>query len=228
MDWKLAELIGVVMGDGWLSNCQNHYRIGIVGDKKLDWPYFEYLKTLVKDVWNKDPRLFVASGGLRTVINCKTAFLELTREYGIPVGDGKCLAIRIPKEVICDWELARHTIRGLADTDGTIFTADKPGSPNYPSIEITTVSRELAEQLNIMLTGQGFRVGKIWQYTSKLSRVPTYKVALNGYENVMRWMQEIGFSNPRKHKKAEDVLASRALPCPSTSSGASLQVSISA
>ncbi|MBW2994157.1 LAGLIDADG family homing endonuclease, partial [Candidatus Woesearchaeota archaeon] len=101
-----------------------------------------------------------------------------------------------------DWRLAKHTIRGIADTDGSIFTANKHGSPNYPSIEITTSSYSLALQIRQILRQKDFRVAKIWSYKSKLSKRTTYKVPLNGKKNLAKWLKEISFSNPHKLKKA--------------------------
>ncbi|MBS3147594.1 hypothetical protein J4219_01790 [Candidatus Woesearchaeota archaeon] len=53
MDEYLAELIGIIIGDGNLSNTQNHYRIGFVGDPKKDKEYFEHIQLLIRKVWNK-------------------------------------------------------------------------------------------------------------------------------------------------------------------------------
>ncbi|MBI4145910.1 LAGLIDADG family homing endonuclease [Candidatus Woesearchaeota archaeon] len=99
-------------------------------------------------------------------------------------------------------------MRGIVDTDGSIFVANKPRSPNYPSIEITTCSRKLAHQLKNILAHQGFRVANIWcDKPGKMSKLPCYKVPLNGRENVRKWLIEIGFSNPVKKMKALNALA---------------------
>ena len=70
-----------------------------------------------------------------------------------------------------------------------------------PSIEITTSSKELAEQLKSLLLLKGFRVAKIWAHKGKNSATPAYRVPLNGYENLKMWKKEIGFSNPSKLEK---------------------------
>lgn len=44
MDEFIAELLGIIIGDGNLSNVQKHYRIGFVGDPINDKEYFEYIK----------------------------------------------------------------------------------------------------------------------------------------------------------------------------------------
>jgi len=144
------------------------------------------------------------------VVNSKPIFLELSQKYGLPVGEGKCGKVVIPLIIFDDWNFARHTVRGIVDTDGSIFTANKRGSPQYPSIEITTCSIKLARQLKLILENNGFHVANVWcDPPGKLSTLPCYKVPLNGYKNVEKWMSEIGFSNPSKKKKANSILDAR-------------------
>lgn len=207
MDKYLAELIGIILGDGNLSNPKNHYRIGFTGDPIRDREYFDYIKELIRIVWNKDARIFRDGRAIRIVINSKQVFLNLTQKHKLPVGDGKSYKVIIPEGIVNQWGLAKHTIRGFVDTDGSIFTANKRGSPNYPSIELNTCSFGLALQLRDVLTAHGFRVNKIREDLHKKNlKGPCYKVVLNGYENVAKWLFHIGFSNPVKKRKAQDIM----------------------
>lgn len=207
MNKYLAELIGIEIGDGFLDNAQKHYRIGIAGDPINDREYFDYVKTIIKKQWMKDAKIVERQRAIYIRINSKSAFLELTQKYQLPIGEGKCEKVVIPEIIAKDWSLAKHAIRGIVDTDGSIFVADKPRSLNYPSIEITTCSLILATQLKKILSEHGFRVANIWRYQSKKKNTrPSFKVPLNGYENVYKWLRLIGFSNPVKRKKAENVI----------------------
>ncbi len=209
MNKYLAELIGIILGDGHLDNCQNHYRIGITGDIVKDREYFEYIKNLIKRVWKKDTPIYLREHCIRITVNSKPVFLELTQKYNLPFGEGKSYKTFIPECIARDWKFAKHAIRGLIDTDGTIFTADKRGAPNYPSIEITTSSLRLARQLRNILLARDFRVANIWEDKARNNAGPSYKVPLNGHENVHKWMHEIGFSNPFKRRKAEAITTAR-------------------
>ena len=208
MDKNISELIGIIIGDGNLDNIQKHYRIGITGDPVNDRDYFFYVQSLIKKTWNKDVKIARRGRGIRIVVNSKPIFLEMTQKYGLPIGEGKCEKVIIPEIIANNWNLARHVIRGIVDTDGSIFVANKPGSPNYPSIEITTCSAKLAEQLRNLLQKHEFRVANIWcdRPRTPNSR-PSYKVPLNGRENVRKWLQHIGFSNPVKRRKAEAAVS---------------------
>ena len=128
LDEKLAELIGIIIGDGFLDGKFGHYNIGIVGDPIKDKEYFEYVKGLIKSVCSKEVRIVHRFRGLRITFGCKELFVELTQKYNLPIGKGKCEKVVIPAQIICNWNLAKHTLRGIVDTDGSVFGADKKGS----------------------------------------------------------------------------------------------------
>jgi hypothetical protein len=203
---KLAEFIGIVIGDGFLDGNFGHYNIGIVGHPIKDKEYYYYIQKLIKEICDKDVRIVHRARGLRMTFGCKELFQELTQNYDLPIGEGKCQKVVIPRIIMNDWNLAKFTIKGIADTDGSVFCSNKPGAPNYPSIEITTSNINLAEQARLMLIKQGFRVAKIWKYKSKNSSVVSYKIPLNGYKNLELWIQKIGFSNGVKLKKAIELI----------------------
>ena len=203
---ELAELIGVIIGDGHIHRHNNSYRIGFTGSPITDKDYFKIVKKLIWNVWSKEVKIIKRARGLRITFGSKKVFEELVCDFGLPFGEGKCERVKIPERIAKDWRLAKHTIRGIVDTDGSIFTANKPGSLNYPSIEVTTSSYPLALQIRLILRQKGFRVAKIWSYKSKLSKRTTYKVPLNGKKNVAKWLKEIGFSNPYKLKRAIKAL----------------------
>lgn len=198
----VAELIGALIGDGYIYKNKGKYQIGFVGSPKTDGKYFQYIKELILKEWKKEAKIKFRERGLRIVINSKEICNFLINELSIPHGEGKCEKVFIPEIILNEWNLAKNTIRGIADTDGSVFVAKKPGIEKYPSIEITTDSKVLAEQLKKILMENGFRVANIWKYRSKLSKRTTYKIALNGKENIKKWVNGIGFSNPYKLERA--------------------------
>ena len=204
----MAELIGALIGDGYIYRANRKYQIGFVGSPKTDRGYFEKLQKLIFSEWKKKAKIKFRERGIRIVIDSKEIANFLIDELKIPHGEGKCEKVKIPDEIAKDWRLVRNTIRGIADTDGSIFVARKPRIEKYPSIEITTVSRSLAEQLREILIKKGFKVAKIWSYKSKTSKRTAYKVPLNGKKNLKKWIKEVGFSNPYKLKRAKEYLKS--------------------
>ena len=205
-----AELIEALIGDGYIYNKNRKYQIGFVGNPITDRDYFEYIRKLIFSEWLMESKLTFRERGVRITINSKEIVNWLINDVGIPHGEGKCEKVVIPENIYQNWDLCKRIIRGIVDTDGSVFAAKKPGIDNYPSIEITTSSLELAKQLREILTHREFRVANIWSYKSKMSKRTTYKVALNGKENIKKWLEEIGFSNPYKRKRALSYLNNKA------------------
>ncbi len=193
-----AELVGIILGDGYIYQKNNHYRFGFTGNPRTDKLYYHYLSELIYSVTGKKVKITLRSKGLRIVVNSKSYITRLTMFFELPFGKNKDRRIVIPDIIANDWNLAKHTIRGLVDTDGSVFTADKPGSPDYPTIELNTTSKALIIQLKKLLEEKGFRVTKAWSYRSVVSTTPLFKIALNGRQNIKKWLDEIGFSNPHK------------------------------
>ena len=202
----VAELVGILIGDGYIYTKNKKYQIGFVGNPITDKEYFEKIKNLIYKEWKKSIIVKIRERAVRIVINSKQITEFLINELKIFHGKGKCEKVKIPITIFNDWRLAKYTLRGIVDTDGSVFVAKKPGIEKYPSIEITTASRELAEQIKELLVKKEFRVPKIWGYKSKTGKRITYKVALNGKKNLERWIDFIGFSNPYKLKRAISYL----------------------
>src|SRR3989344_2093014 len=162
-----AELIGALAGDGNIYRKNNKYRMGFTGNKITDKEYFEYLKKIIKEEWKKEANIIFRERGIQMVINSKDVCLYLTDELKIPYCVGKSLKITIPDQIKSDWNLTKCFIRGIMDTDGTVFAVRKPRVEKYPSIELTTISRELIFEIRSILENKGFRVSKIWRFISK-------------------------------------------------------------
>jgi hypothetical protein len=197
---KEAELIGALMGDGFIYIKEKHYRIGFTGNPQTDVEYYNYILKLIYAVIGKKARAIHRSRGLRIVINSKEYVTRLTKEFALPFGKNKDRRVFIPMKLANDWNLTKYVIRGLIDTDGSVFTSDKRGSLDYPTLEFNTTSKVLVEQIKGILDSRGFYTTKVWSYRSRVSTTPLYKIALNGRKNLNKWLIEIGFSNP--HKRA--------------------------
>jgi hypothetical protein len=201
-----AEVVGIYIGDGYIYKKENKSQIGFVGNPRTDMELFEKLKSLFLNEWGKEVKLKTRSKGLRIVFRSKEIYNFLINEMGLPFGEGKCEKVKIPEKILEDWNLVKYTIRGIMDTDGTIFVSKKPGIEKYPTMEITTTSPSLAGQLREILLQQSFRVGNIRKSLSKTSKRNAYRVPLYGKENVRKWIDVIGFSNKYKLDRANSYI----------------------
>jgi hypothetical protein len=209
IDKRMAELAGSVLGDGNIYTKNHKYVLMITGDRNKDSKYLEYLAGLIFDILGKRPSVRPCIGGIRLRLNSKDLVTFLLEELGMHEGAGKCYVAQVPKSLLA-WEKFKYVVRGLADTDGSIFTSDKPGSLSYPSIEITTTSQKLAFQVYEKLSVRRFRA-RIRNCVDRRYGTDTFKISLNGWNMLEKWNSEVGFSNPVKLKKAVDIVNNRNL-----------------
>ena len=198
---ELCELVGAIIGDGNIWTDGSRSRIEMTGNPYLDKEYFERLAGLEQLVFGKRPSdAVVRSGALRLYLRYKPAFLVL-KDLGLHIGKGKALNVTIPKPILAKgWRYVKWVIRGVVDTDGTVFFSKKTyDSAVYPTMEISTISNNLAAQINDELLLHDFRVRT--RVFKKGRYYPEHKIALYGRKMLNKWIVEIGFSNNRHINK---------------------------
>ncbi|UCD03680.1 MAG: hypothetical protein JSW73_04025 [Candidatus Woesearchaeota archaeon] len=195
-DLLMAEFIGAVIGDGNLWSKDKHYRVEITGDPILDKEYFEnFLIPTTKQLFAVNPHVRVRQRGLRLRITSKDVYSLLTNDYKLPTGREKGMLVTIPKSILNNTSQTIACIRGIFDTDGSAFLANKGYRQDYPTIEISTTSEGLANQIRDSLVSLGYRVGfRSWK--REIFRTK-WVISVNGDSMFKKWMDEIGTSNPR-------------------------------
>ncbi len=195
----LYELYGILMGDGCISRYHNQgrirYEIRVDGNAVTDEAYYYlYLVPLISRVVGKNHptvRFRKQCSGVYVRFLKKEFALFLNESFGFPFG--KKGDIKIKEEIVEDFSKARYVLRGIFDTDGSIyFTKNNSKVRNYPIIEITTYSPILLSQLMKLLVSADFLVRINHRKDS---------VKLHGKENLLKWMKLIGTSHPDKRSK---------------------------
>ena len=203
------------MGDGCITKHKlkgkNHHKYIIIfsGHKFLDKEYHEnYLIPLIKKEFNLKSSIQLGKKEkVRTLkIFSKSLLNELIR-IGFPLGK-KGQKLKIPKKFLkLPWKYQKFIIRGLFDTDGSIY-ARKDENYKYPHISITTKSKKLMKQLYILLRKRGYPVWVTKPNNSKLAE----SLVLKGIENTKKWMEDIGSSNHKHIFKYQHWLKNKKLP----------------
>lgn len=197
----MAELIGAIIGDG---NIYKNRYVEISGDKKLDIDYFEQkLLPIIVSELSYTPLIRTGSFGVHLRINNKE-FTIFLNSLGIQSGKGKTYNVLIPKIISTDWELSKACIRGIIDTDGCLpFDKRKIYKTPYPRIILHIRNRGLCLQIYQLFLSNGFK--------PTLSRQMTpfgeaYTVYLSGKAQVLKYIEEVGFSNSRHLKTRESLI----------------------
>lgn len=195
----IAELCGIIMGDGNLWTNNRKYEITITGNPEDDKLYLNDLYSYVDRNIKAKPYYRIRGRGLRLTIYSKKFFEFVTLNIGIPSGKLKRNS-GIPPLICENPYLLRRFVRGVFDTDGSIFTSKKPGVSNYPTLEISNSNVVLLDMIHEFLKREGF--SSHFRKTSKRG----YKISLYGRKMLEKWNLSIGSSNPYKLNRINRIL----------------------
>lgn len=152
-DAKLAEFVGILLGDGniYVSKKARVHQIKVTCNSVTDKEYVvTFVKPLVERLFSINTHINFEKN--RKGINLRVASMDLVKfllAIGLVVGDKIKNKATIPTWIQDDEKLLVACIRGLFDTDGTVFhPAGKPkrwiiGFKNYNKKLIETVRRSL-------------------------------------------------------------------------------------
>ncbi len=218
---ELAELIGILVGDGHLSVLK---RIGptgkiftqstvFVSGNSNEKEYLEYIQNLFLTLFNTHLtyRIDKRSEGVLLLCYSKGLVDYLNKVCQIPIGR-KCATVRVPK-IIFDSsnQMKKAFLRGLADTDFSLCFKNKSKKGYaYPVIKGSFRSKQLINDLEKLSLQFGFiycTCYNLLQFDSRFSK-PTlmHAIYLNGVKNLELWMKLIGFSHPKHNQNYQEWL----------------------
>ncbi len=172
---ELAEFIGIMLGDGHITPTQITVTLGIKEG------YTEHVSKLIKLLFKIEPRVLIRQNKYNEIYFGSTMIVRWL--IGMGLAHNKVLSqVSIPKEFINNSTYHKSLIRGLIDTDGSIYKT-KSGL----QISFTNKSTPLLKDIQYMLRLQGFSPSKI----------SVNKVYLTKNEDIKKYVSEIGFNNPK-------------------------------
>jgi len=188
---ELAEFTGIVMGDGSLSRLQ----VEISCHRKLDREYALFIKRLIRSLFGVEASFYYPRNSLvlkivvsrrRLVDFCKT-------KMGLSVGNKLQQGLDIPPWVKRHINFQKACIRGLIDTDGSIFEEKhkvRGKIYSYKRLNFTSASPQLRDSvfgaLDFFGLSPSFRGGK--------------RVQIEKQKKILEYFEVIGTNNP-KHKR---------------------------
>lgn len=187
---ELAEFYGVMLGDGnsfYLKSYKKGvFMIRIVGDFILDKDYhLDYLKPLMNGLFGVE----IKEGKFK---NANARFLqihsrelvEFLKKKGFKPGNKIKNKLRIPNWIKEDKNYLISCLRGLYDTDGSVY---KLTNQNSHQICFTNSNFELLEDVRSSLIKLGINC-------SKISKKDVY---ITKKSELKRFLKLVGFSNHR-------------------------------
>ncbi|MCR4368842.1 MAG: hypothetical protein NUV67_02965 [archaeon] len=205
----LSELTGTLIGDGCLSKffsrSENRIRKVIAFTGNLD--EFDYYSAFVQPAFQK---YFGVTGRLYTRDNNSTRFdvksvraFEFFSGLGIPVGK-KSHSVYIPKQIFKNRDLLIPCLRGIWDSDGSIYRryskAYSKHSKHYSnlnSMSFKSCSRRLAREVHRGLEIAGIRPNRV------VDCGDSSRFYITRQSEVRKFLELIGFRNSHHLRRLE-------------------------
>jgi len=186
LDEEVALLLGLHVGDGWLSD-----KWGITCEPK-DRAMIVKVTQLVRDVLGVEPikPCKCASGKAIMIRSGQRQALDFFRNYGLPQGK-KAGKVRVPQQIpeSNNEAVVKAFLRGLFSTDGCFsFQVDRG-----PRVEIQVRSEKLRDDF-IHLAGRLCFTFRSYTYLPPRgkNKAPLQVAYTTQTKQVVRWMEEIG------------------------------------
>lgn len=187
---ELAELVGILLGDGHIGQSQWTISLNAVADAR----YAVYVVQLIKKLFLFTPSvlhrvkthtLVIYSGGKRNI--------GYFQQIGLKIGNKVTQQVGVPLWIIQNALYSAACLRGLIDTDGGIFKHTYVvGKKRYTYIKLSFSNRSMP------LLQFVYTTLKATGLTPKLvDKIANKKVWLYNHSEVTQYIERIGTHNPR-------------------------------
>lgn len=180
----LAEFVGILLGDGHLAPTQVTVTLGT---KELS--YALYVASLMEKIFWSRPKVTITKRGDRVVYLGSTKLVAWFLEMGL-VHNKVLSQVRIPPWCFTRKSFCRAVLRGLLDTDGSVYRLRSGGI----QISFCNRSRPLLRGSRAMLVRLGFSP----------SRVGDKNIYLTRKADILKYTKEIGFSNQKHTQRLQE------------------------
>lgn len=188
---QLAELIGILMGDGHVGL----YQTSITTNSDTDFQHAQFIKSLVEELFKIQVQLSNRRDKKACVvtISSKSACRYLS-DQGIPQGNKIALGLRIPDWIRKNFSYRMAFICGLFDTDGCVY------------LDTHCVGQKVYRNLGMAFANQSLSLLSFFKETlENLELHPTqktkFRVFLRRKEDIRRYFDLVGSSNEKHLEK---------------------------
>lgn len=200
---ELAEFMGILLGDGCLSSA---FQAALYFNAQTDAEYAEFMKTFAFTLFGIAPRQTREVGGNGgTLLFSSKQLVEYLIQLGFPRGDKVKNQTGVPEWILRDTEYRRSCLRGLMDTDGSVYRYEHcvyGRSYVHLAVCFTNRSHPLLRFVRETLATNGYH-----------PTATEFRIYLHRRREVERYFSEVGTHNSkhlRKYQAYADSLASAA------------------
>lgn len=193
---KLAELIGILLGDGGITRRQ----VTITLNKYDDKEYANYVRNLFVKLFGVIPSVHKRqNASIISIVISRRELVKFLVENGLKIGGKVRQQVRVPYWIEKSEFFTKSCLRGLFDTDGC-FYLDKHYYKDriYYNCAMNFSNRSLP----ILF----FFKTKLEQFGFHPTRNKKFNVSLRKENEIIRYFQKIGSFNPKHLNKYRDYL----------------------
>ncbi len=193
-----AELIGIILGDGHISQ----YQISITLHSVVDRKYIRHVRDLIKKVLHIDAVAIKRNNVTILYINSIKVVKHLY-SIGVPPGNKTKLQVDVPTHLTKKEGFRLAALRGLIDTDGSFYVEShtyKGTHYAYPRLNFTNTSLPLIHFVYSSLKELGIAA----RYSKDMKRVQVENIT-----EICKYSTSVGFNNPKHSQKLHRFLAKR-------------------
>ncbi len=201
---ELAEFVGIILGDGNIFSYRKRknnrtisvYEIRICGHSKDDKNYLiDFVVPLCQQLFNIEPSIHFHENKNEVYIKLTgKEIVEFLSNIGLRPGNKIKNQLSIPKWIWSNKNFLKACLRGLFDTDGSIYEL-KPHWPGILQISFKNRNTRLLNDVRRALLICGFKV----------SSVTGDRIYITKQREVDRFFREIGLNNPKHTIKYQKV-----------------------
>lgn len=193
---QLAEIIGVILGDG----CISKFQVSTYSNAKVDKEYAIHISTLLEKLFEVNVARSKLRNNTITQVISSRGIVEFFNKMGLKTGNKIKNNISIPEWILKKHEYSRACLRGLFDTDGCIYYhrhSIKGREYNDIGWEFRNYNQNLLREFHVFLLQNG--------YKSKLNEG---RVSLYNRDDIHRYFKYVGSNNPKHIKKYSEYFSS--------------------
>lgn len=185
---ELAEFVGIIAGDGHLSE----YQVVVSTNSITDIQHAEFIAQLGNRLFGVIPKITaLPNRKTMTIVFSSRAMVIFLREKGLLVGNKVKQNLRVPQWILQNEDLSTEFLRGVFDTDGSVYLDNhRIKHKIYPHIgwQFTSAIPDFLSDIASILRRRGYR----FSHSSERVNIQMRKLS-----HIEKYFQDIGSHNEK-------------------------------
>ncbi len=189
----LAELIGIILGDGGLTNSQ----LTITLHKVDDRAYARFVSSLMMEVLGEKPSWHERKNVIRLTISGVRLVTRL-EQFGLRRGNKVLHQVKIPLWIQKNPLFLKRCLRGLFDTDGGFYFHRRGPARICKAFGLCFTNQSLP-LINIFYD-------TLFSYGIKVKKATSSRIYIYNFPGIQKFIRIVGSNNPKHISKFREYL----------------------